>query len=973
MDLISFVLENITGAVYYKEKFPQWTGDHNDNVTCPFGFKHSKGKDGKPDLSVNINNTGGAYCHACGSKAGSIVHFEKLVTTEEIDDEQAASQIYNRLVRPIMAHPDGAYNCLFPFTIALEGSPKNFRTLLNDLYITKETVETFNLGWDAKQHRVTIPVIDKFGQVVNIRKYQLRSMRNGGEFPKIINTDGYGKPAAMFPQSDLYSLCSGRDKPAVVYWFSGESDTLLGWDKGIPSFCYTTGEMVCKSEWMDEIRGLHATIGVVQDNDEPNKEGVRIGEVAAKKRVDALLAAGVDAFLVVLPESIQNEKVKDFSDFIFHGGEVTDFLNLGDTKNDDIPRQSDSDSQEKEEGGYLKIPKIFDPLKQDALGEFQVSEIGRNPLLLDKPIITKAIVSGKLDRTYSIPHIIKVGDHTYRIPISRELLQLVGNNDDQIIKLIHKWLGNRSRVIFLDRITVTEVEIIPMIQIGVDIQFVNQKCYFFGPLIECNKPYLMGLIPTTHMTTQETVGMIVEVEPVSNILDTYSFNDESYELLKSEFHIPSDADSFVALRELAHSVAVNHTHIYNRDDLHLCSLLSWLSPLQFDFPREGRKRGWLNTLVLGDTETGKSEVCQALTKLFHCGVFINAESCSFVGLVGGAIKSTSGMFILRWGKIPLYNRQLVVVEELSGLTTQEISYMSAMRSEGVARYDKAGLTGETQARTRLICLSNVRGQGKSIEDYNTGVQAAQDLIGQNEDLARFDMILTCTDDEVESKIINKDRLKDKDPDYSERELGAFKELIMFAWSLKPEQIDFTVSAYRACLTETMRLCTEYHSSIPVFKAGSGRFKLARLAVAIATVQFAWDNVAKKLVVTDRHVLAAAKILDMLFKKPSFGYFRFSKIQYNLQKVKEEEQVILKIKEVFKAREEEFYGYVSNSVAFSKYELGEVFNVHPFFVERVLSQMFLSHMLKKGEMRGEWQLTKAGRKWLDKKVSEFSKL
>lgn len=948
MTLQEHVLQNVDFTEYYKQEFEGWDGNHNTNVICPFHDEK------KASFSVNINDKGGCYCQACGLKIGSIIHFEKLRYTIE-DDETAASSIYSKYIRPVLAYPKDTETFLSSFETALHGTPPTKKKIITDVQITEQTIERFNLGWDSGLRRVSIPIFDVYNQLLNIRLYRLPSMREDESFPKLLNTEGYGSPAELFPKQHLLSLCRGKHRPSVIYWFTGERDTLLAWDRGIPSFCYTTGENVCKPEWAEQIKEMGVEIRIVADNDKAGIDG-------ARKRLALLHRQGIRAEIIEIPTKTPHGNNKDFSDYIQHNGSTREFLKLGHNKNGSTPpEETKSETQ--------GIHKIKDPQENKHGGEFTVAEIGRNPNLLNIPISVKAIVSGKMDRTYSVPCEIEIGGTQYKIPISREMLLLVRENDDQIIKLIQRWLGSKSPLKVLKHITVTEIEIIPMIQPGIDTLYVNQRCYYFGDYLECNKPYMMQLIPTTDMRTQETIAMVTDVKPISNILDKYTFGDESCRILEEEFNVGSE-DVYNSLKTLARSISNNWSHIFNRDDLHICALLTWLSPLQFEFPCEGIQRGWLNTLILGDTETGKSRVCQKLTNLFSCGVFINAESCSYVGLVGGAVKSSSGMFILRWGKIPLYNRQLVVVEELSGLTTEEISYMSEIRSAGIARYDKAGLTGETSAKTRLICLSNVRGLGKSLADYNTGVQAAQGLVGHNEDLARFDLILTATDDEVEGKIINQDQTTKERESFSSVELTAFKELAMFAWSLKPDQIDFTTSAYRACLQQTLKMTGEYHSSLPVFKSGSGRLKLARIALSIACIQFSWDHEKKKLLVLDKHVEAAAKILKHLYDKPSFGYSRFSKIQYGLERVLQEDVVHKRILEIFKNKEQEFCRYISNALSFSKFELSEAMGVHNMFAERMISQMFLSNLLKKGEMRGEWILSRAGRKWFEKATAIY---
>ncbi len=956
ISLVEWVIKNVDAQKYYQLKFPEWNGDFNTNVPCPFIDKHKKKEDKRPSFSVNIQGKGGCFCHACGTKIGNIVHFEKE-TGEGKEDVGVASKIYSEHVRPVM----GWLSQLREFKTALRSAPQIYKKLKNEIQIEDATCEKFQLGWNPKNQRITIPIVDQWGQLLNIREYRLPSMRENEKFPKILNIEGYGKPAAMFPEKDLFSLCRSSHKPSRIFWFTGERDTLLAWDRGIPSFCYTTGENVCKAEWIKTLKTLNCEIIVVEDNDDAGQEG-------AARRLAALQKAKVECSLVSFSEF---ENIKDFSDFIKEGGTIEEFLKLStEGKKPSPPAKVNGNTHLAATNPNTKhydFPKILNPVGLPDAGEITVSAIGRSPELLNRPVWTKAIVSGKMDRTYSVPCLFEVGGEIYNLPISRELLLLVRANDIDINKHIQRWLGTKNDVICVGHQTVTEMEIIPMIEPGVDSLFTNQKCFYFGKGLECNKPYRMRVIPTSEMGSQENVGMIVEAEPVNNILDSYKFDEKSITLLRSEFAGDSTLSCFENLQILAHEVSTRHTQIMNRDDLHLVALLTWLCPLQFEFPFEGIQRGWLNTLVLGDTETGKSKVCQKITKLFQCGVFINAESCSYVGLVGGAVKSSSGMFILRWGKIPLYNRQLVVVEELSGLTTQEISYMSEIRSAGIARYDKAGLTGETSAKTRIICLSNVRGEGKALADYPTGVQAALGLIGQNEDLARFDLTLTATDDEVSGSIINKDRSLSKETPFTTTELDAFKELAMFAWSLKPEQIDFTLSAYRQCLLQAIKMSGKYHSSLPVFKTSSGRLKLARIAIAIACIQFAWDSEKSKLVVTNLHVDCAAHILDYLYSKPSFGYARYSKMMYDMQKVIDEPGVLAKLAEIFKEREFDFLQYILNSRGFSKFDIADSMGVHHMFVERAISQMFLSNLLKKGEMQREWTLSVAGRKWVESRV------
>jgi predicted transcriptional regulator len=80
-------------------------------------------------------------------------------------------------------------------------------------------------------------------------------------------------------------------------------------------------------------------------------------------------------------------------------------------------------------------------------------------------------------------------------------------------------------------------------------------------------------------------------------------------------------------------------------------------------------------------------------------------------------------------------------------------------------------------------------------------------------------------------------------------------------------------------------------------------------------------------------------------------------------------VVKKINETFQKKKLDFLMYVSHNLAFTKFDIADALGAHFMFVERVISQMFLSNLLKKGEQRSEWTLSKAGRKWVEKKISE----
>ena len=424
------------------------------------------------------------------------------------------------------------------------------------------------------------------------------------------------------------------------------------------------------------------------------------------------------------------------------------------------------------------------------------------------------------------------------------------------------------------------------------------------------------------------------------------------------------------LELLANEIAEHHTHIYERTDWHMVVLLTFFSPVQWTWPLDGKtQRGWMNTLAVGDTKTGKSEVTQIVTShLLKAGSIINSENCTFVGLVGGAIKGASGQFMLRWGRIPLCDRKLLVLEELSGLSVEEISNMSDVRSSGIARLDKGGLASQTPARTRLLCLSNVRSKTKRLADFLSGVKAVQELVGHAEDISRFDLIITLTDAEVSAETIN--RASTRRHTRPTWQVADLRLLCQWVWSLRPEQIEITGDAAKRCLELTLELGKDYHSGVPIFKAASDRYKVARIAVAIACLQFSWNG--KVVVVAPAHMEAAARLLRALYDKPSLGYREWSRQMFdreNLRDTNELNEVFCQVQPNGKLRSRSAEVLI-HAAKFSRDELCATASLTITQGDVLLGAMYRCRVLRKGEAN-TYEVTPAGKKWLESVANETS--
>lgn len=936
MTLKEQVLASVNATQYYQRTFPKWR--KGENVLCPF---HD---DSKPSLAVDLHN-GGAHCHAarCGKSIGNVIHFEAEL--RGVSEEEATKALYHQYVRQIVPS-----KLIKEYQNAFQSSDKWRRVCIRELGLTTTTSTKFGIGVDLVRKRFTIPIYDRWNNCINVRFYRPPSIRL--RYPtelKVFNLKGYGaRDLFPWPMFIGYRL----DRP--IFIMASEKETMLAIQLGLQAICSTAGEGSWDANWNYLVAGFD--IGLVLDRDK--------GGQAAEKRLGRELATVAKSIKV-----IRYPGESDFDEYILkERGSVKALMRSfrnGSTPHDN-PTPSVKSVSKSEEEGYPELPELATDKQRP------ISEISSQVDWLNRRIITQGIVAAKAQNTFMVPWKFRIKirnrpEFIFSMKMNRELLSFIKTSDRVIENKLHELIGspvNYHPVAFLP---VTEVEIIPTAVMDQDVPYVMQRCYFFGQRIEANVPYNFEIIPTTDLRSQETVGLIVKCDPISKTIDRFEFSKKELEELRvfqpSEFETVTEK-----LATIANEISVRFTRIYNRLDWHLATLLSWASPLTWRFPNETRlHRGWINTLALGDTETGKSEVVKSLQHLFGVGVTVNAENCTFVGLVGGAIKSASGQLMLRWGRIPISDKQLVVVEELSGLSVDEISNLSEVRSSGMARLDKGGLSSETNARTRLICLSNVRPANRTLASYLSGVQAVQELVGHGEDIARFDMIVTLVDSEVPVDIIN---------DATPRPSGCvlkpelLHRLIRFIWALQADQIQFSQSAYLECLTQTIELSKIYHPAIPIFKGGSGRYKLARIAAAIACFQFSWNGTC--VTVQKKHVSAAAKLLKMLYNKPSLGYRQYSEQMFDRDHIKDVHllDAVLRAR-VGQNRLSKVVETLIHSTRFNRDELCAIAGITILEADQLIGTMVRERALRKGEAN-LWEITLAGKKWMMKYVSILPK-
>ncbi len=339
------------------------------------------------------------------------------------------------------------------------------------------------------------------------------------------------------------------------------------------------------------------------------------------------------------------------------------------------------------------------------------------------------------------------------------------------------------------------------------------------------------------------------------------------------------------VNEIYADLSTNVTGIYNRTNLHLGIDLVYHSPLRFYFGKRLVEKGYPEALIIGDTRCGKSETSKQLVGHYRLGARSSGENTTQAGLVGGLHQVRTGWRV-SWGRIPLNDKRLLFIDEVSGILAEHIAQMSDLRSSGIAEVTKIQ-TEITLARTRLVWLSNPR-SADSINNFGSGIKIIENLIGKPEDIARFDFVLIVEKDEISEDDADERRQPDVPHVFTS---SLCHDLVLWAWSRKPEQVRLSSATVDACHEFGKLMSRKYSSDCPIVNSMEQKIKLARLGVALACRLFSCDETGENVIVRPEHIEFVHDFLNKQYDLPPFGYDLYSHKKMSEDTIKDTKQIV----------------------------------------------------------------------------------
>jgi hypothetical protein len=398
---------------------------------------------------------------------------------------------------------------------------------------------------------------------------------------------------------------------------------------------------------------------------------------------------------------------------------------------------------------------------------------------------------------------------------------------------------------------------------NMDVTPMEFTAYTVGMKLESGKKYLATykLVPHPYKG-QQLVMLITDAHQASDSVSNFIITDA----VKDNLRVIQNLEGTVA--EKIENITERFKSIlgYNGNNtLIQCIDFSFHTVLQFHFGQFRNMRGYLDTIIIGESRVGKSSTAEAMRKTYGLGTFASlaGNAATIPGLIGGSNK-VNGSYQTRAGIIPQNHKGLIIFEELGKSNSSIIAELTDIRSSNEVRITRVSGTLTLPAAVRMVALTNVKasdGVIKPIASYPHGISILSELVGTAEDIARYDIILILSD-RGNTHI---------DPFWTAPEHfdeGVYKSRIRWIWSRNPNNIIIREPVGRYIVEQANAMNQLYDSHIKIFGTEAWK-KIARLAVTVAGYVVSTDDSFENIIVEPEHVDYAVAFLRKIYDNPTF--------------------------------------------------------------------------------------------------------
>jgi len=715
--------------------------------------------------------------------------------------------------------------------------------------LSDATIQRYQIGWDAKRQRNTIPIRDERGNVMNVR------LHNAKKKTKIINyTEGklkYGSPARLYGLDDLVKY---KGKQVIIC--EGEWDRLLLQQENLMAVTSTHGCSVFRQEWVKYFKDKDVVI--IYDCDPE-------GQTAVSRTVlKAFEKSEISSIKNVILPLKGNKEDKDITDY-FHvrGFSGTDLQKLIEEASVYSYEQENTEEEIIDLSSFTKIEK-----KE----------------LIDKKIRVEITICGETSEAFHAVEKFRVsycqkmtkgeclncGDP---IDIPRGSQVYIGScmsTNVQLIAMLRAFCcryGQKPALEIISRTTVKEFfchQKITRISQSQDkdgkvTQMIDGK---YQELVEKKVYYLSSEHPKPG--NYEATGWVKshpKTQQVTMLIETLIPQEDDYEQFRVEDHL-EELHAYRALEigQVVEDLRENVTRVYERDEILTAVLLTYCSPRWLYFDHR-LIRGWLVSVILGDAGSGKTQTFQAIAEYIEVGDILSGLTGSRTGLAYALVEHKQKGWQIRIGRYPANTRKLLAVDEVQFIPKNDLQTLAKAMEEGFIQIDRVQSSGY-ESQTRLILIGNPR-HDNVMDEFSFGCDAIGAMFTPPV-IRRTDIVVLSNYGDISDlSFINK-RYAGKGSRKVTPEM--FRAVVFWAWNLQPEQIVFSDKATDVCLEQATVLPKQYgfEPKIPLVTLHDTRNKLARIAAAFAVLDMSSNDDFSQLLILPEHVHLAAMFLDTLY-------------------------------------------------------------------------------------------------------------
>lgn len=796
---------------------------------CPFHAEKT------PSFTVN-KETGEWFCHGCGEGGA-----EKEFIAKYFDVPQDIAKYIESYWNKKQTFPLPTEEQVSGWHKELLSRPTELK-VLHDFGFTDEVMEHLQIGYNDT--RITIPIRSQTGYVVNVRKYLPPHRRiDGGNNAKCLNIRGLGSnrywPYEAFEQQQVFIV-------------EGEKDCISARSQGLNAVTGTGGSAIPTHE-LALFRDKDVVIMVDCD---------KVGQRSTETYLKLLQPLARTIQRVTFPNDI-----KDFTQYweTFHNNDVLQYAQTKEL----LQRQQEQVAAQ----DVSLVQSEFTEHLNTWIRLHNMSVVGVEPKIYSVP--TKIHVVCKNAKCSKPCPLAAASSELSTLDVDpRQMLRFVDSSDSTQDTYLRKIFGCKS------------VTSEPLEYINVQKIIFQESASFVDGLEEATFESRYGIYMYTDYRLSATLKYDFEacrvtdprnqqnyyvIRSAENVSDSTPVPDES--LLQPFRDVATKSSCATELIEAHYKQWMPNLGIEGRPDLFGALMLTYCSVTEIPW-QAGLIKGWLDTMIIGDTRTGKSQMAQRLVKQLGVGGYINGENARATGVVGG-VQRFGDSWVVTWGAIPMNDKGLLVIDEASGLDVEDVKNLSSTRSSGAVTINKV-VKGEARARTRLIWLSNPR-RGCNLEDfYWKGFGAFQEFIPVAEDQARYDLVLTAAREDI-------DHLDGIDSEAAPN-TNAWRNLICWAWSIPAECIDLP-GGFKSSVREVSNRLNEAYGGGPLVVGVAVHEKVLRLACAFAVM--CGSIYGGRLRVLETHLQYAEEFLSWTLEKESFGYSEYIKEFKRAQKKRSE--------------------------------------------------------------------------------------